>query len=193
MDIKKYIYPIIIVICLVVIVILATPGEAEVQGETQNETTYYTIAQNYRQQYSELSTEHYNLQVEYLLLDSAYKSALQTIDSIGQITQAVTPDLAQAQQITQLQGEIANLRVALDAATAATSPFEQRFYKSQYDYLAALVAIEEEKAMYQALWDKLDAVTKHTDNTTTSNLTVEKRAHFYEMWPLWLKTLERKE
>ena len=188
MNIKKYIYPTILFICLVVITILAIPpGETEAQGETQNENTYYALAQYYRQQYSEIRTEHYNLEVDFALLDNAYITALQTIESIGKITQVVAPDPA---QVTNLQGEVANLRVALQTMTDSSAVFEQRFYKSIVDYLQALKDIEKAKATYQALWDRLDEVTNHTDNTTTSNLTPEKRIHFYEMWNLWIKTVE---
>ena len=189
MKVKKYIYPVSLIVCLMIVLMLAVSCDKQQPGETQNENTYYILAQYYRQQYNDISTEHYNLQVEYLLLDSAYKSALQTIESMGQITQAVTPDLAQAQQITQLQGEIANLRVALQAATDATSPFEQRFYKSQQEYFAALEDIEKEKAKHQVLLDRMAKVTARTDITTSTNLTPEKRANFYEMWDLWIKTV----
>ncbi len=42
---------------------------------------------------------------------------------------------------------------------------------------------------YNGLWSAIDKVTTRTDETTTTNLTAEKRANFYEMWSLWLKTV----
>ena len=190
MKVKKYIYLVSLIICLMIALLLVVSCGKPQPEETQDENTYYALAQNYRQQYSKLSAEHYNLQVEYLLLDSAYKSALQTIDSIGQITQAVTPDTGQEQKIKQLQGEIANLRAALQAATDATSPFEQRFYKSQQEYAALVNEMNKEIAKRQVLLDKIAKVTARTDSTTSTNLTPEKRANFYEMWDLWIKTME---
>ena len=43
---------------------------------------------------------------------------------------------------------------------------------------------------HQRLVDQLIAVKGRTDNTTTSNLTAEKRAIFFEMFDIWYQTIE---
>lgn len=59
-----------------------------------------------------------------------------------------------------------------------------------YDIDEVYRQVETLNVRYNWLWDKIQAVNSRTDNTTTTNLTAEKRANFYQMWDLWYKTIK---
>jgi len=202
----KQMYPISLAICLIVIVSLVamniTSNSNSVnQTEPYKETTNLPALQQIRQQYSDLRTEHIKLQGEYVALQFAYESAKQNADNINSLIQKLSQSSdTNAKQVsdlqaelTQVKSEIPNIRVALRIATDERAIFEKRFLQSQYDNTLLADRIEQGQQIHQDLLDRMAEVTGRTDNTTTSNLTAEKRANFYEMWDLWIETLSESE
>jgi len=195
-------YPALLVICLLVIVSLAalnitSNSSSANQTEVYKEPANLPAIQQILRQYNDLQTEHTKLQAEYVSLQFTYESTKQNADNVNALIQGLTQrDSISAQQVSDLQdklaelrAEIPNLRIALQVATDERAVFERRFLQSQYDNTLAVDRIEEYRLIHQVLLDRITEVTDHTDITTTSNLTAEKRSNFYEMWDLWIETL----
>lgn len=202
--IRNRIYPISLIACLLIIVMLVvmniTPN-SDNRVETYDAYALQSIIEQAQCQYNELRTEHIELQTKYVVLEVAYESAKQNVDSINSLLQNLSQGSATStkqisdlqKRIEQLQGELPNLRVALQTATDERYTFEQRFLRSQYDNTLLVDRLENEQAGHQDLLDRLSDVNERTDITTSSNLTPEKRGHFYEMWDLWIETLKEGE
>ena len=125
-----------------------------------------------RQQIAQLNADKANLQ-----------NQLKQVQ--GQLSSAPTQ-----QQITELRAQLATVNSALGDMTNKQAEAQKR--------VNALAASEYEltrqwndtKLSLKALQSKLDSVTARTDITCTTNTTPATRKAFYEMWDIWVKTLE---
>lgn len=86
------------------------------------------------------------------------------------------------QDYTALKQLLANTNTALVNMTNQQAETQRRVNALATTEYELTRKLNESKAQYQELQGKIQAVTDKTDLTTTTNLTAEKRAHFYEMW-----------
>ncbi len=141
-------------------------------------------APTYEKEYNDLLSEHGKLQAKYDELLASFERNHATIT-------AVVNDWNEAKQIydrtkernVQINDELNNYINWLNDC--------QENADGLYD---TAVIIQDELDLitdkYNKLMSQIGLVTSRQDITTTSNLTAEERASFYEMWDLWIKTLE---
>ena len=145
----------------------------EYQQKYQALTDNLTVQLNQqKQQVAQLNTDKLNLQNQVNQL---------------QYQLSIAPTQEQA---AELRGELAAVNSALGDMTNKQAQAQAR--------VNALAASEYEinrqwndtKLSLKALQDKIKAVTARTDITCTTNTTDATRKAFYELWDIWVKTLE---
>ena len=60
----------------------------------------------------------------------------------------------------------------------------------RYDIEILKEQLNDLNVKYNTLISRIDKVSDRQDITVSSNLTAEKRTHFYEMWDIWIKTVD---
>ena len=134
------------------------------------------------QRNAELEKELYESQLNYAQASAAYNSALQAYNStLAQI--GVSPVTVYPTYPDRLQELIAT-QIALQEWADRYTDIEKLYLKTRQSEFDVT-----EKLEY--LLGAIERVNNKTDKTTTSNLTAEKREHFYEMWSLWYDTVDR--
>lgn len=166
---------------IVLTLLLAGCGAPEKETQPAIEEQLYSLLS---QQYNDLRTQYIAIQVEKATLESTLAQRDGIIKAL-QAVQATTPPadyetykraIDEANQLrTQALNDLWTLQIEYDNIRSSLQ-FQMDETQRNLDSLNALKV-------------KLAAVNNRTDITTTSNLTAEKRANFYQMWDLWYPTL----
>jgi len=96
------------------------------------------------------------------------------------------------QEITELRQQLASVNSALGDMTLKQAEAQARvnaLAASEYELTRQRNDVQQ---ALDALWGKLRAVTGRSDITCSTNTTDATRKAFYELWDIWIKTLEEK-
>lgn len=147
----------------------------------------------WQKQFTELAQQNKELQDETMtcqLQINQLQSDLKTSETLRLQIENQLNNAPKQQQLDELRQQLSVLNISLADMTNRQAEAQRRvnaLAASEYELTRQRDTVQQ---TLDALRAKLDRVTGRTDVTCSTNLTLAKRQAFYEMWDIWVKTLE---